>query len=1161
MPRTAPAQNRAPGVACCAASICLLLLGLAGCEPEASRVSLLPETTPSGESPWLAAERKRFSDLLSVSTVDVVVVPFQTDGYSFDSAERTLLALRIANFIAVQTGLRVADPQLAGRALGEGWRRFDDVEIRTLAESMGARHVVVGSIGHDRASTFRVTIRTWSSETPGELSKDLIRKEKSWELSFTDEQYPHQVFAEQLRAVTGMLDVNVEQSAGDPAMPAPSSAPDAVPGLETLLDRSSPLSASRLHLLQLAAIAYPGSGDRASERAWVRTLGLAYQQPVDAPGRNLLIARALAHLGRRPAALELLEGAQTPAKRALREWLNGNLPQGETEAAAIEAPVQRLIAHIELGDLRWAYGLTSGDNERELLASFLPEDSLWWPPLLARLGGGTDSWPAPYLGRFFPLPETGWEGVRDRVEWLWEEFESSADWTGFEVATAAMALEYGNQWMVEHAAELSGTGKHGTWLLLDLLAARVGADAFEELGDTRGMPARFAIVRGDIAKAARYFVGHPQLTAMQARIEWKEHDRYLGAEQARWLAAALRDTEDALHWSQRMTGLLIAIDHNVPEIPEVSERLAPYRDAYFWDLPGNIYWLPLQLRDDERARKHYRDMVLAHTVSEFYLFEWLLGQEEDERWLQAVRDAVPGRFRGNPNVAEFHAAALRDGGDLRGAEEIYRAIVGRDSAPYSAYDSLAEVLVEQGRFADAFRIVRSYPGFKADSGEDRIRLSNRAEFAAMLFYRIGQFEYALPLLQLSVDYDTNSNANMTSKAILAKERGDYQSAARIRMKQARTYRNFEALNAYLPLAFALGDYAPARAVFNEVHRDGNGWQLVSQMARSVRAEGWTDARIREWLSGERIRGLVDANGTYHSAAHAAVAAFIVDREPPPDFPELVRELQATSPYFTDEDGNIAMINPHGLSRLEDVVCGPSDYASDTEVSQGPVDSHLVYFAKAYLALESGDHARAQDLLEQAASLFTYPASPCENTSYLMPFLAVAAALNRDTERLERYLERIPFEYRRTNYHLARAAIAGVSGREDEARQALDTALYRWSSDRFRTVPTRYVYADICRRLYEITGAEPYREQLLWWLGVHQRMHPASSWSYALEARYAADPLARQHALAMTLLLDRNSPTIEQASDSELTAARAWLVENNPFRSKPANDGGAEAAVY
>ena len=101
----------------------------------------------------------------------------------------------------------------------------------------------------------------------------------------------------------------------------------------------------------------PHEPELGQERAFVRALAALDELAPDSPDVRLLKARALFHLDRRPAALHALGTPQTSAERAMLAAINGNLPDLEREVAQIESPVHRLLAEIELADLRDHYGV------------------------------------------------------------------------------------------------------------------------------------------------------------------------------------------------------------------------------------------------------------------------------------------------------------------------------------------------------------------------------------------------------------------------------------------------------------------------------------------------------------------------------------------------------------------------------------------------------------------------------------------------------------------------------------------------------------------------------------------------------------------------------------------------------------------------------------
>ena len=111
------------------------------------------------DSPWLQRERDRFQAWLGNHPADVPIAPFQVSGSGFDPVERTLMATQLADALSSRISLSIADPLLAGRALGEGLRIYSDADLQALAKRMRARFLVIGSAGHDQQSKFQVRIR------------------------------------------------------------------------------------------------------------------------------------------------------------------------------------------------------------------------------------------------------------------------------------------------------------------------------------------------------------------------------------------------------------------------------------------------------------------------------------------------------------------------------------------------------------------------------------------------------------------------------------------------------------------------------------------------------------------------------------------------------------------------------------------------------------------------------------------------------------------------------------------------------------------------------------------------------------------------------------------------------------------------------------------
>src|SRR5688572_11964134 len=67
---------------------------------------------PPAASAWLDSERARYAAALAKQPVDILVVPFQVQGYGLDRIERAVMTADLAYAIGDASKLRVADPFL-----------------------------------------------------------------------------------------------------------------------------------------------------------------------------------------------------------------------------------------------------------------------------------------------------------------------------------------------------------------------------------------------------------------------------------------------------------------------------------------------------------------------------------------------------------------------------------------------------------------------------------------------------------------------------------------------------------------------------------------------------------------------------------------------------------------------------------------------------------------------------------------------------------------------------------------------------------------------------------------------------------------------------------------------------------------------------------------
>ncbi len=103
-------------------------------------------------SDWKQGEKQRFSAFLGNAQADVLVVPFQVQANGIERANRSLMTVSLAQ--ALSASLKVVNPYLVARALGDGERQLDPREVIQLAGQLQVKRIIWTYAGHrfDKAS-------------------------------------------------------------------------------------------------------------------------------------------------------------------------------------------------------------------------------------------------------------------------------------------------------------------------------------------------------------------------------------------------------------------------------------------------------------------------------------------------------------------------------------------------------------------------------------------------------------------------------------------------------------------------------------------------------------------------------------------------------------------------------------------------------------------------------------------------------------------------------------------------------------------------------------------------------------------------------------------------------------------------------------------------
>jgi hypothetical protein len=153
----------------------------------------------------MESEKRLYASVLANYRADVLVVPFQVQGYGFDRVERAVMSADLALAIGSTGQYAIADPFLVARALGEGMRRYDPEAVEALASSLGAKKIVVAYVGHDDRESLTLTIQVRDPLSAAGQARQ-TPWQKDWKnIAFTKERTPFVVFHELLPEVLRSL--------------------------------------------------------------------------------------------------------------------------------------------------------------------------------------------------------------------------------------------------------------------------------------------------------------------------------------------------------------------------------------------------------------------------------------------------------------------------------------------------------------------------------------------------------------------------------------------------------------------------------------------------------------------------------------------------------------------------------------------------------------------------------------------------------------------------------------------------------------------------------------------------------------------------------------------------------------------------------------------
>lgn len=1073
-------------------------------------------------SEWLENDTKAYSEILARGKFSWLVVPVQTQYFGFDRIERALMSAEIADAFASQG--TAPSTVLVARALGEVRRRYEPAAAQSLAIELGGVRILTAYAGHNASYKMTLTLQLHDCKPDGGCK---FIKQHDWrEVPFSDERPPSSV-------IRGMRDVLVKEMLGtSKVMP---SGPAVRPGtggyaIEKIASGTTDVETAALStvIASLATVWDELGRERLQEIALRDALAGART-----PSNIARAAHAAYWLNRRPYALKLLEGVNDSAATTLRHLLNGNLVEAQASLPAVRTPDLRLALGFAVEDLARYYDRPSKFDEAAAETVF-GEHAVTWSALVERRAGDRDYWraadmsvPKRLLDAAFPVPGQDLQSVLRGMRVV-----GGDDSTESSLGIAALRHIRQAQARLVPSDCCSPSRKNSAWLINWLAETMIESNVIKAVThqlDTQGRPDAAMKL---LEKYQAYFSGQPDFEALRFRTAY-ELAKVVPADAASRLAEQGDVAElSAAYWSQGQNSAALG-----SAVRRSDTNLL--RETYSRDFPGRSFWPPSNVAPGQwptpcDALKY--STAYASPVS--YCF---MTTPPDQ--VAALRTDVDRRFHGHPQIAAIKKQFMPSGAPTDVVAEL-RSSISQDPDAWDNYYELARVLMERdGNLVEAQKVYLSYPAFRKEAPEQRVRVANNASAAGSEFYWRGQYELARPLYEISANLNTGSEGSMSSAIRLSLLDGDWESAAEGSLERAMRYQNPYGYRDYLSLLHVLGQGRDARAGFSQVsarYSDPAVWysQLVDQRMNSV-----SPAQFKAWILSDPIR---DAH--YRGRRFAPIYALwwaTTDRKPPADFVQVMRQIEKDARRPVEGDG-LRLRRPHPEQDGLNQMVQPSSFRAGKSPQLPPdsnAPSEYILLADALSSNYAGDYQAAVQKFVALAD--RYPIE-YEDTAVALSYFALAASKTGDKLGLEPYIERIPGADRLFDVWLSRAFFA--AGRKDanKAVAALKRAMNVRPHTQSRPIVAEYQYVEACETVLKQTGDARLTPMILDWTRRFQRVNPTSAWAYAVEAQYSKNPLDVNRALAMTLYLDPASPRIAKFDAAKVAAARAWLKTNNPF---------------
>ncbi len=1099
------------------------------------------DAPPNASLPWQRSEIERHKSGLVADSYDYIVVPVEEWLPDSDRVGRLVGASWVAQAIEQLSGNRVMPPELTLRLLGGSAIRFDDQAIFEIAERVGADVIYLLVKGRRQPGSEKKIVSVLTD------SKGTIKRRSVNNLGVVRYDQPLEF------RVRGVAQTIASELLVEPQFPEIEKQSFNLEGYRSLprqlsdLLRTGKTPLEQSVDLQLIAMLTPHWLSYERRRLFERSLYALSLVGADSEGYNLLMARALFHLSRRPLALPYLEQASTPAELAMKEYLNGNYPEMRSAILNIENQIFKILATIELEQLVIAYDKPHVDGKQ------LSGESNWGPLIEASLKDN-DSWFAPDAIEFF----TQLEGLFPAFDILKEQI------TVEHVVSGENQLSKQTYDLMERLwtrASLPGAPACCSTYSAKIEQADLWrfyrnhniANSLRELNLSINVLASYKqpLVLSKALEA--WYLGQPTFTRLYAEALQGEARNKQGMEKAHLMEQADAMARDAITYSAAINPDSVLAERIVKEARQYmsaskrrKDRAAHSLNQYL-DLPLSLQFVaPGELKAS-----------LAVTNSRFGVLQkaYEIGEMDDGQ----VDVELNNRFNGHPDKTVFYATRLASKGESREAISLLRGEVDLGSDVWLVYQTLSGLLIDVGDYSDAAKICQQYPLFINVPDEDLVTISNRAVKCVNRLFWLGHANEAAPMYGLAASLDTGADSELKAQQRLSMLASDYETALATAQKRGQRYNSRYGYRDYLIYLQMLGFHDVAESGFNNLAPRFDSPPVWTSMFIGQRMKAMTLSAIQSWTTD--FLNMSTNNMLESQAKSYVLVQTMVDRTVGREGLDAVATFAPTynrpfaiapRPGFSNALGQSA----NKIVAINRPCRQPPETCVDKDINGNDLSADIyVGFMRAYILLKESKYKDALD------AFFTYDkysdfavatnvvTGAFRKQNFALPYAAMAAVKSRPAEQLAKLLLVVEKEKGKDRFYsdLSRAVIfAGLSDNE-KALSALIDAYHNRPFTGWRPIYSWYQLTETAEWIHQLTGDRSVIQLAVDWAKKHQVIQPHFAWAFAFEALYSTHQSGRIVAAAYANYFDPNSKWLDRVPEEIRQQGVLWWNQNNPYK--------------